>query len=1100
MKFFPFLLLFACSWAATAGVSPLWMRYPALSPDGKTVAFSYKGDLYTVSARGGQAERLTTDPAYDFAPVWSPDGKKIAFASDRYGNFDVHVVNADGGQPRRLTTHSGQEIPYCFTNDGKKVLFGASIADPASSALYPAANMKELYAVPAVGGRPEQILATPAENVSFSHSGKKLLYHDVKGGENQWRKHHKSSVTRDIWMYDMEAGKHTRLTDFEGEDRMPFFGRNDQYVYFLSERSGSFNVWRFPADKPSEAEQVSSFDTHPVRFLSLSGDGTLCYGYNGAIYLQKVGGKPRLLDVKISGDISPRESVMLPVGLGGGCASPDGKQVAFVYRGDVFVTSADYSTTKQITSTPEGESSPVFSPDNRTLAYASERGGSWNIYTAKIAREDDPNFPNATLIEEKALIDNPEHERAQPQFSPDGKEISFVEDRSRIMVLNRETGKVRQITDGSTIYSTSGRIDYEWSPDGKWFTLTHISNHHDPYSDIGLVSAEGGEIVNLTDSGYTDGKPRWVLDGNAVLFLSERYGMRNHASWGSLQDVMLVFLNREAYDRFKMSKEERELSAEAEKEAKESKDEDGKEKEGEENKESGREKKKKEPEVKKIEVELEDIEDRIVRLTPASSQLGDAVLDKKGDNLYYICAFQKGHDLWQLDLRSRSVKIVRSDVDPASLQWDKKQSTLFILGKKPAKMKMDKSVITPIASKADMSLNHAAERKAMFNYVYREEKRRFYDEGLHGVNWDGLRDNYARFLPHINNNYDFAEMVSEWLGELNVSHTGCSYRRPGEPDSAATAEPGLLFDSRYQGDGLKVDEVVNMGPFDKAKIDVRPGDIVTAINGQKITAGMDYFPLLNHQEGRKMLVSLKRPVPEGSEAGKDAKPPWDEVIAPISRDAWNALLYKRWVKQCEKTVEELSKGRLGYVHIQSMKDESFRTIYAALLGKYNDREGIVIDTRFNGGGRLHEDIEVLFSGSKYLTQIIRGKEACDMPSRRWNKPSIMLTCEANYSNAHGTPWVYQQRNLGKVIGMPVPGTMTSVYWDRMQDSTLVFGIPVIGYRQDNGQYLENAQLEPDIKVANAPEKIVAGEDEQLEAAVRELLRELDASREPAVQE
>ena len=162
-----------------------------------------------------------------------------------------------------------------------------------------------------------------------------------------------------------------------------------------------------------------------------------------------------------------------------------------------------------------------------------------------------------------------------------------------------------------------------------------------------------------------------------------------------------------------------------------------------------------------------------------------------------------------------------------------------------------------------------------------------------------------------------------------------------------------------------------------------------------------------------------------------------------------------------------------------------------ILSKYNNREGIVIDTRFNGGGRLHEDIEILFSGQKYFTQVVRGREACDMPSRRWNKPSIMVMCEANYSNAHGTPWVYSHRGIGKLVGMPVPGTMTSVSWERLQDPSLVFGIPVVGYRLPDGSYLENSQLEPDIKVANSPETIVKGEDTQLKAAVEELLKELE---------
>ena len=214
-------------------------------------------------------------------------------------------------------------------------------------------------------------------------------------------------------------------------------------------------------------------------------------------------------------------------------------------------------------------------------------------------------------------------------------------------------------------------------------------------------------------------------------------------------------------------------------------------------------------------------------------------------------------------------------------------------------------------------------------------------------------------------------------------------------------------------------------------------------------------------------------------------------MLPVSSSAMNGLLYDRWVKQRAADVEKWSGGRLGYVHIRKMDDDSFRPIYSDILGKYNNCDGIVIDTRFNGGGRMHEDIEILFSGEKSLTQVIRGRESCDMPSRRWNKPTIMITCEANYSNAHGTPWVYSHQKIGKLVGAPVPGTMSSVNWITLQDSDLIFGVPVIGYRTADGTYLEGTQLEPDVYVLNAPETVVKGEDSQLRAAVEELLKEID---------
>ena len=1081
-----------------AAVTPLWMRDARISPDGSEIVFCYKGDIYKVSAQGGTAVQLTTQASYEANPVWSPDGEQIAFASDRNGNFDLFIMSADGGAARRLTYHSASEIPSTFTPDGKYVLFSASIQDPATSALFPTSAMTELYRVPVEGGNTEQVLGTPAEWVCFDKAGSNFLYQDRKGFEDEWRKHHTSSIARDIWLYDTQTGEHTNLTNRNGEDRNPVYAPDGKSVYFLSERNGgSFNVYSFPLNAPQQVKPVTTFRTHPVRFLSVSDKGTLCYAYDGELYTQLPNSRPQKVKVElVRDDDKDIASFRFSQGATSACVSPDGKQVAFIVRGDVFVTSTNYPTTKQITNTPAGESGLSFAPDNRTLVYASERTGNWQLYMAKIIRKEDPNFPNATLIEEEVLLPSKTVERRYPQYSPDGKEIAFIEDRNRLMVLNLETKKVRQVTDGSTWYNTGGGFDYEWSPDGKWFTLEFIGNRHDPYSDIGIVSAQGGAITNLTNSGYMSGSPRWVLDGNAVLFQTERYGMRAHASWGSQQDVMLVFLNQDAYDRYRLSKEDFELLKEFEKEQKKAKEKDEKKK-NEKKKDAGKDKKKdgdkdgdngksdKDKESKKeIVVELKGIEDRIVRLTPNSSDLGSAIVSKDGENLYYFSAFEGGYDLWKMNLREKETKrLHKLNTGWVSLSMDK-DGNIFLLGSRNMqKMDAKSDALKPISYQAEMKMDLAAEREAMFDHVYKQQQKRFYNLNMHGVNWDEMSAAYRKFLPHIDNNYDFAELLSEWLGELNVSHTGGRYFANGKGD--VTSNLGLLFDWEYRGKGMRIAEVIEKGPFDHSRTKVKEGCIIEKINGQEISQENDITVLLNNKAGKKTLISLYDP---------QSKERWEEVVMPISGGRLNGLLYNRWVKQRAAEVEKWSNGRLGYVHIQSMGDGSFRTVYSDILGKYNNCEGIVIDTRFNGGGRLHEEIEILFSGQKYFTQVVRGREACDMPSRRWNKPSIMLQCEANYSNAHGTPWVYKHRNIGKLVGMPVPGTMTSVSWETLQDPSLVFGIPIVGYRLADGSYLENSQLEPDIKVANSPETVVKGEDIQLKAAVDELLKEIDSKK------
>ena len=1081
---------------ANEAITPLWLRDVVVSPDGSQVLFCYKGDIYKVSADGGTAVQLTTQDSYECSPIWSADGKQIAFSSDRHGNMDIFVMSAEGGSAIRLTYNSAAEVPQAFTPDGKYVLFGANIQDPAESVMFPSSRLPELYKVPVKGGRTLQVLASPVEMLTLASDGKSFYYQDRKGYEDEWRKHHTSSITRDIWFYDAASQQHTNVTEHAGEDRNPVLSADGKTLYFLSERNGgSMNVYSCAAQagaaKAKDPQAVTSFKTHPVRFLSSAKNGLLCYTFNGEIYTQKGNEKPKKLAVTLIRDDEPVISdLTFSSGARQSVVSKDGKQIAFIIRGEVFVTSVEYATTRRISQTAGAEADVDFAPDGRTIVYASERNGNWQLYTATIVRDEDLNFANATLIKEESVFpelpelkldgkpDFSQVERQSPKYSPDGKKLAFIEDRIKLKVVDLKTKKITQVTDGSKWYRQDGGFDFEWSPDGKWFVLNFIANRRDPYTDQGIVSAEGGEIHPITQSGYMSGRPRWVMDGKAILFESERYGMRSHASWGSQLDVFLAFLTQDAYDRYRLSAEDyallKELEKKNEKKNDNVNDNDKGKKKDEKKDEKKDDKKENADSAKVLTIEFEGIEDRIVRLTPNSSRLGDAIISKDGENLYYFSAFEGSPDLWKMDLRKHETKLL-SKGGSGYLQMDK-DGNLYSLGSSMKKIeKGDKT--TAITYSAQMKLDLAAEREYMLRHIAKQINKKIFRTDYNGCDWDMMVQNYARFLPHITNNYDYAEMLSELLGELNVSHTGGRYSHSAKGD--ATASLGLLYDLSEATDGIKITAVLEDGPFFKAKSKVKAGDVITAINGQPVTKDTDLSQLLNQCKSKKTLVSLK-----GS-AGT-----WDEVVLPVSLSEESDLLYKRWIKSRAAEVERLSNGRLGYVHIEGMDDASFRDVYSDILGKYNLKEGIVIDTRYNGGGRLHEDIEILFSGKKYFTQVIRGREVCDMPSRRYNHPSIMLQCESNYSNAHGTPWVYSHQKLGKLVGAPVPGTMSSVNWETLQDPSLVFGVPVIGYQLPDGSYLENTQLEPDVYILNRPETVVKGTDLQLEAAVRELLKEL----------
>ena len=1074
-KIFLSAALLAASLASFAQQNPLWMRYPAISPDGSTIVFAYKGDIYSVPSQGGEARQLTTNAAFDSYPIWSPDGKKIAFASNREGSMDVYVINANGGAPTRLTTNSGSELPVAF-KDNDHVLFSANVMPTAQSNLFASREFSQVYEVSTQGGRPKLYSVLPMENISINAKGQ-VLYHDCKGYEDKWRKHHTSPITRDIWILD--GGKYQKLTSFKGEDRNPVWAQDGQSFYYLSEQNGSFNVYHRNVASGKDT-QVTHNQKNPIRFLTSSQSGLLCYGYDGEIYTVKEGTEPQKVNISITTD-NAEPSLVRQIRSNGAteiALSPSGKEVAFVMHGDVYVTSVDYKTTKRITDTPQQERNVSFSPDGRALVYASERNGVWQIYQAKIKNASDKNFTYCTDIEEKALTHS-NLTSQYPAYSPDGKEVAFYEDRATLRILNLKSKDVRTVLDGKYNYSYSdGDIWFEWSPDSKWLLCSYIGTGGWNNTDIALVKADGKEVHDLTDSGYSDSNGKWVLGGKAMLFESDRAGYRSHGSWGAEDDAYLMFFDLDAYDRFRMSKEELEL-AEANKDVKEKKAEEKDEKKKEDKQKKAEEKGKTEVEkVKPLELDIDNCRDRIVRLTVNSSRMGDAILDSKGEKIYYQAAFEGGYDLWCHDLKENTTTLMMKNIGGGGFVADKDVKNLFLCNGGIKKIDLASKQTKGIDFEAPFNYKPAEERQYLFDHVWRQVADKFYDPKMQGVDWEYYRKVYEKYLPYINNNFDFAEMLSEMLGELNASHTGCRYYAGGA--SLSTAALGAFFDPNYEGDGLKIQEVIKRGPFAVKKNEVTAGCIIEKIDGEAIKAGKDYNALLDGKAGKNVRLTIK------NTKGKT----FDLTIKAISQGDQQELLYKRWVDRNRAIVDSVSKGRIAYVHVKAMNSESFRTVYSELLSDKNrNKDAVIVDERHNGGGWLHDDLCTLLSGKQYQEFVPHGKVVGKDPFNKWTKPSCVLICEDDYSNGHGFPWVYKELGIGKLIGAPVAGTMTAVWWETLMDRSLVFGIPQVGCRDMRGTFGENTQLNPDIEVYNSPEDYITGHDTQLIRAVEEMMKE-----------
>ncbi|MGD2123044.1 MAG: S41 family peptidase, partial [Gemmatimonadota bacterium] len=362
-----------------------------------------------------------------------------------------------------------------------------------------------------------------------------------------------------------------------------------------------------------------------------------------------------------------------------------------------------------------------------------------------------------------------------------------------------------------------------------------------------------------------------------------------------------------------------------------------------------------------------------------------------------------------------------------------------------------------------------------FEHVWKQTKETFYTAGYHGVDWDGLKPVYEKYLPHIGNGFEFAEMLSEMLGELNVSHSGARFG-PSSSDDDATASLGIFYDQSYTGEGIRVVEVLQNGPMDKEGMDLEPGMIIRSIDGQVIAADEDPATYLNRKAGKRTLLEVVD--------GDDSR---EIVVTPVSSGQERSLLYDRWVKRNREEVDRLSNGELGYIHVPGMNDGAYRNTFEEALGRFATRKGLVVDTRFNGGGDLVADLAMFLSGEQFFDYTTDTRSTGYEPNFRWTKPSVSIAGEANYSDGHCYAYAYQELGIGPLVGMPVPGTCTFAGWASLPDGTR-WGVPGMGVKNNAGQYLENLQTYPDIQVMNEFPVRAQGRDQQLEAAVAELMR------------
>jgi len=1023
-------------------------RHPAPSPDGRTLVFSYQGDLWSVPIEGGRAIRLTVHEACDRLPVWSPDGKEIAFSSNRFGNDDIFVIPAGGGPPTRLTFFSNPDRLCDWTPDGENLIFS-------SRRNFYYHRLPVIYQVSRQGGTPTTFMPEYADQGKISPDGNWLVF--VKGRIDWWRKHYRGSGDTDILLYNLKTGEYRQLTTHPGRDLFPMWSSDGKSIFYVTDEDGTYNIWQMDLTG-KKLRQLTFHKGDGVRFPSISRNGKIiAYEQGTDIWtVSTAGGKPKRVEIFAPSDYKQnlierktftKDATEMKV-------SPDGEQIAFVVRGEIFVMKIKEKDGKatRLTDNPARDFDIAWAPNSDTLVFVSDRNGNQDLF---LVYSDDPKEKRLYKSLRHKIVQltrSPDREHS-PLFSPDGEKIAYVRGNGDLYVMDKDGKNARCILKG---WATP---HYSWSPDSKWIAFSRPDNEFN--HDVFIIPAEGGEPVNITRHPDNDMDPVWSEDGRKLGFISRRVG--------DTYDIWFVFLQKKDHEK---TKEEWEEEEEREKKKKDEE----------------KEKKKEKVEVK---IDFKDIHRRLRRVTSLPGKEVNLAISPDGKTFAFASNIEGKNDLWTVKWDGTELKqLTQGGTDPSAITWSRDGKKIYFI-KKGGTFQFvtaDGKESKAIPFKARMTIDHRAERLQMFDEAWGALNDNFYDPNFHGVDWKAMKRKYRPIAAEVVDREDFYDVIRLMLGELNSSHLGIY--GPKDPNAVVTGMLGLRFDESYKGKGLKVRSVLPDGPCDKEEARVRPGEILVAIDGVPIQEHTNIHEILNDKVGERVLLEIIGLPPK--------KEKRSIVVRPINYNEFLKKEYDRWVKEKRSWVDRESKGKIGYLHIQAMGMSSLERFEMELYSVAHGKEGLIIDVRNNPGGWTTDYLLAILSPKPHAITVPRGGGKGYPQDRRplyaWSKPIVVLCNQYSYSNAEIFSHAIKTLKRGKVIGVPTPGAVISTGGIKLIDGSW-FRIPFRGwYVEGSGLNMEGNGCVPDIIVEDQPGDVAKGIDRQLEKALEVILEEIRARK------
>lgn len=1037
-----FVLAIIASQSGAAEKQLIGARYPAISPDGEMIAFSYMGDIWVVSSQGGKATRLTDHMAYDGEPIWSPDGQLLAFTSNRNGNNDVFIINARGGIPRQLTFHSGNDVATDFSPDGKWVIFTSGRSSSSS-----------IYKISVDGGNALPLLDTywsRPYQARISPDGSSVLF--SLGTENGylWRRGYQGSNAAKIWIKGLSETKARIVFGDERNCFWPRWSEDGKQIYFVSDRQfDNKNIWSIAPDG-SGLKAITTFGQEDVKWMSVARRAHLAtYEREFGIWITDLDtGNSKRIEIEAPSETKENRFFFVNnASVSEYRLSPDGKKIAAVVRGDIFVLSTEGEYARNITNTPWRESDIDWDKDSKSIVYISDTDAKPELYIVFALGNETP----------KRLTDSEEDELL-PRFSPDGKTIAFYRGKRQLRLINPDGTDDRLLIESDF----GGRFanSYAWSPDSRYIAIVPQKNGN---SNIVAVDVQSKKQYPLTNTAYNETGPLWSSDGKFLLFGSNRYG-HSFPEFTGKWDIYQLHLEPKKPE-FKEDKFEKLFEPEEEGDKEKPKEKQG------------------EKEKVEVKLNLKDLDRQTETVTDTTGDDNAYIFSPKDNETVYFRSDMDGKvHLWTTSLKEKEREKYEPFLPqieyPGSLQFDTDGKYLYYLSRgRIGQIDVNGKKNKTISFDTKIRVDKVADYEQALGELYYTLQYYYYDPELHNIDWKALYNHFRPVLQQVREDEDFYDYANEMIGYLNSSHTGII----GDPSEMRTEMPSAHVGAEWEFAANKVilKRVIKDGPLYDQMGDVAVGDELAAVNGKPVEITTNIWKSFNGLlEKRVTLTFMSRKLNKTV----------DVSVKPISSEEENRLLLIEWVESRREIVKQRTDDRVAYIYMRAMGGSNLRRFLKELERDAVPRKGLILDLRYNFGGNVHDRVLQALMKPIYAKWRIRGlSETPQSTFGVTDKPVILLINEVTLSDGEMTANGFKTLKRGPIIGNTTYGWLIFTTGVRLMNGGY-FRLPFWGCYTLDGKDLETSGgVKPDILVINDLNHDLQNQDPQLEKAIEKIL-------------